>query len=239
MRIIDVRVQYPHPWDVTVSEARAIQRDLAAHISLADTVAFDAIQQVAGIDNGYVKGDVGFTGYAAAVGFTFPALEPAEPVFAEQPVAFPYVPGFLTFREGPAMLDALLRLDPEPDVILVDGHGYAHPRRLGIATHLGVVLDQPTIGCAKSVLTGRFDEPANEFSAHTPLIDRGEVVGYAVRTRLDHAPLFVSPGHNISLETALAVVLACCRENEYLPLPTQAAHDAVAAYTKPLRRRGK
>ncbi|HKG26023.1 MAG TPA: endonuclease V [Thermomicrobiales bacterium] len=233
-----MQLRHPHAWNVSVAEAREIQRELAPLVTLEDAVAVPDLRSVAGVDNGYVKGEAGFTGYAAAVPFEFPELTSGEAVFAERLAEFPYVPGFLTFREGPAMLDALLRLDPEPDVILVDGHGYAHPRRFGIASHLGVVLDHPTIGCAKSILVGRYEEPADEFGAHTPLIDRGDVVGAAVRTRPGHAPLFVSPGHKLSVETALDIVLACCRDGGYLPVPTQAAHEAVAEYTKPLRRKG-
>jgi deoxyribonuclease V len=232
-----MRLHHPHDWNVTVAEARAIQRELGPLVILEDAVSFADLSTVAGVDNGYVKGDSGFTGYAAAVPFAFPSLERGETIFAERPTEFPYVPGFLTFREGPVMLDALLGLDPEPDVILVDGHGYAHPRRFGIAAHLGVILNHPTIGCAKSVLVGRYQEPPDELGAHTLLIDRGEVIGAAVRTRRGHAPLFVSPGHKLSVETALEIVLACCRDDGYLPVPTQAAHDAVAEYTKPLRRK--
>jgi deoxyribonuclease V len=232
-----MQVRHPHAWNVTVDEARAIQRELAPRVDLTDSVSPASLRTVAGVDNGYVKSDTGFTGYAAAIGFAFPSLDRIETVFAELPVEFPYVPGFLTFREGPAMLDALARLADEPDVVLVDGHGYAHPRRFGIASHLGVVLDHPTIGCAKSVLVGRYDEPADVFGARTPLVDRGEVVGAVVRTRPGHAPLFVSPGHKVSVETAVAIVLACCRDGGYLPVPTQAAHDAVAEYTRPLRKR--
>jgi deoxyribonuclease V len=231
-----MRTHHPHAWNVTVDQARAIQRELAPRVDLADGLLPGALRRVAGVDNGYVKGEVGFTGYAAAIAFTFPDLSQSETVIAEQPVEFPYVPGFLTFREGPAMLDALARLVDEPDVILVDGHGIAHPRRFGIASHLGVVLDHPTIGCAKSILVGRYEEPADEFGAHTPLVDRGEVVGAAVRTRLGHAPLFVSPGHKIGVETAVTIVLACCRDGGYLPIPTQAAHDAVTEHTRPLRK---
>jgi deoxyribonuclease V len=232
-----MRIHHPHDWKISVDEARVIQRELGPLVTLDDAIAVADVRWVAGVDNGYVKGESGFTGYAAAVPFAFPTLERGETVFAERPTEFPYVPGFLTFREGPVMLDALLRLDPEPDVILVDGHGYAHPRRFGIASHLGVILDHPTIGCAKSVLVGRYDAPPDEFGAHSPLIDRGEVIGAAVRTRPGHAPLFVSPGHKLSVETALEIVLSCCRDGGYLPVPTQAAHDAVAEYTKPLRGR--
>lgn len=226
-----------HSWDVTAQEARAIQQRLAGQISLVDAVALTEITVVAGADNAYVKTDGGTTAYAAAVAFTFPALAPIETVIAERPVTFPYVPGLLSFRETPAVLDALRRLQPIPDVVLVDGHGYAHPRRMGFASHLGLLLDVPTIGCAKSVLVGKYEEPGPEFGAHTPLVDKGEVVGAAVRTRPSHAPLFVTVGHKISLETAIAVVLACDPDHGFLPLPTRAAHNAVTAHTKPLRRK--
>lgn len=226
-----------HPWNVTTQEARAIQRQLADRISFADAVALAKINIVAGADNAYVKTDRGTTGYAAAVVFDFPALDVVETEFAALPVAFPYVPGLLSFRETPAVLDAFRRVTHTPDVVLVDGHGYAHPRRIGFASHLGLVLDRPTIGCAKSVLVGKYEEPGQEFGAHTPLVDKGEVIAAAVRTRPGHAPLFVSVGHKISLETAIAVVLACDPDHGFMPLPTRAAHNAVTAHTRPLRRR--
>ena len=232
-----LELHHPHDWNITVAEAREIQSDLSRYVSLDDALRIEDIQIVAGVDNGYVKGDAGFTAYGAAVSFTYSGLELSETVFAARPAEFPYVPGFLTFREGPVMLDALHKLEQVPDVILVDGHGYAHPRRFGIAAHLGVILDHPTIGCAKSILVGHYEEPADEFGAHNPIVHKDEVIGYAVRTRVGHDPLFVSPGHKLSIETALTIVLACCRDNGYLPIPTQAAHNAVAEYTKPLRKK--
>ncbi|GIW03812.1 MAG: endonuclease V [Thermomicrobiales bacterium] len=228
---------YRHPWNVTVEEARAIQQELRKRVSLVDAVALDAIQHVGGIDTGYVNNELGTTGFAAVVVMSFPALVQCEIAIGEHRVEFPYVPGFLTFREGPPILAALERVAIEPDVLLIDGHGYAHPRRLGIATHIGVLLDRPTIGCAKSVLVGQYEEPDGRFGAHSPLIHQGEVVGAAVRTRPGHAPLFVSPGHKLSVATAVSIVLACCRDNGYLPVPTQAAHEAVARHTRPLRKR--
>jgi deoxyribonuclease V len=224
-----------HSWDATPKEARQIQRELAARVSLEDAVANDRISVVAGVDNGYVKRPEGMIGYAAAVAFRFPTLEHLETVIGERPVSFPYVPGLLSFREAPAILDALDRMSVAPDVILFDGQGYAHPRRFGLASHLGVLLNRPTIGCAKSRLIGDFEEPPNDIGAWTPLIDKGERVGGAVRTRLNHAPLFVSPGHYVSVETAVAIALACCRDGRFLPVPTEAAHDAVSAHTRPLR----
>ena len=228
---------YRHPWNVTVKEARAIQQELRKRVSLIDAIALDAIRHVGGIDTGYVTYEQGTTGFAAVVIMSFPALERREIVVGEHRVEFPYVPGFLTFREGPSILAALERVAIEPDVLLIDGHGYAHPRRLGIATHIGVLLDRPTIGCAKSVLVGKYEEPDDRFGAHSPLIHQGEVVGAALRTRPGHAPLFVSPGHKLSVTTAVRIVLACCRDNGYLPVPTHAAHDAVTQHARPLRKR--
>ncbi len=228
---------FQHPWNVTLDEARAIQQELRQRISLVDAISPAAIRLVGGIDTGYVKSDRGTTGFAAVVIMTYPELAPRETVIGEHPVEFPYVPGFLTFREGPPILAALERVTSEPDVLLIDGHGYAHPRRLGIATHIGVLLDRPTIGCAKSVLVGHYDEPEDRFGATSPLIHGEEIVGAAVRTRPGHAPLFVSPGHKLSVATAVSIVLACCRNHGYLPVPTQAAHNAVTQHTRPLRKR--
>lgn len=122
-------------------------------------------------------------------------------------------------------------------MVLFDGQGYAHFRRLGLASHLGLALDRPTIGCAKTRLVGRYDEPAPTFGAHTPMIDRGEEVGAAVRTRRDHAPLLVSPGHKLSIATAVAIVLACCRDDQFLPEPTRLAHDLVTEQAQAHRHR--
>jgi deoxyribonuclease V len=227
----------PHPWNVSVREAKEIQAELAASVSIRPSLELAGVRLVAGIDAGYVRHDTGFIAYAAVVVFTFPALELVETVVGRAPVVFPYVPGYLTFREGPAILDALATLESEPDVLLFDGQGYAHPRRIGLATHMGVVLDHPSIGCAKSRLIGEFDEPTDTFGATSPLVDKAEVIGAAVRTRPGHAPLFVSPGHKVDVELAVAITLACCRGETFLPLPTQSAHVAVAAYTAPLRKR--
>jgi len=227
----------PHQWDITIQEARELQRELAGLVSLTPSPELQAISIVAGIDNGYVKLETGWVAFAAAVVFSFPALELVETAIGEAPVTFPYVPGFLTFREGPAILAALAGLTTEPEVLLFDGQGYAHPRRIGLATHMGVVLDHPTIGCAKTRLVGKYDEPPDEPGSVSRLIDRGEVVGAAVRTKAGHDPLFVSPGHKVDVDLAVLITLACCRPGEFLPVPTKAAHDAVMAHTAPLRRR--
>lgn len=136
-------------------------------------------------------------------------LLPVEEAAVESPVRFPYIPGLLAFREIPALLGAWAKLRLRPDVLIVDGQGIAHPRRFGIASHLGVLLDQPTIGCAKSRLVGRYEEPPPERGAWTPLVDRGEVIGAALRTQTGRRVVYVSIGHRVSLETAIRVVLEC------------------------------
>jgi deoxyribonuclease V len=216
-----------HAWDVSPAEARSVQADLAGRVDLSDAISLDAIKTVAGIDNTYIKEDGKTTAGAVIVVLAFPAMEVIETAFTWRPVAFPYVPGLLSFREAPAVLAAYADLTVEPDVFLCDGQGYAHPRRFGLASHLGVILDRPTIGCAKSRLIGEYEEPERTFGAHTPLVDRGEVVGAAVRTRPRHKPLFVSPGHKISIETAVEIALACCRDDAFLPEPTRLAHQLV------------
>jgi deoxyribonuclease V len=223
-----MHVAQPHPWDVSPAEARAIQSDLASQVDLRDGIELDAITIVAGIDNAYIKSDGGTKACAAVVAMSFPALKVIETAVAWEPVVFPYVPGLLSFREGPAVLAACAELRVAPDVVLLDGQGYAHPRRFGLASHIGVLLDRPTVGCAKSRLIGTFEEPERVFGAHMPLIDHGEVVGAAVRTRPRHKPLFVSPGHKVSVATAVAIVLACCRNGAFLPEPTRLAHETVS-----------
>ncbi|MBV9282131.1 MAG: deoxyribonuclease V [Chloroflexi bacterium] len=227
-----MNVQDLHPWDVSPEEAKRIQSELRARVQLTDDARLRDIRLVAGVDNTYVRHDAGTTAYAVVVTLTFPSLDVVETAFASCPVAFPYVPGLLSFREAPAILAAFRRAAREPDVILFDGQGYAHFRRLGLASHLGVILDRPSIGCAKSRLVGRYQEPAREFGSATPLVDRGEEVGAAVRTRPSHAPLFVSPGHKVSIETAVRIVLACCRDNHFMPEPTRLAHELVTQHAR-------
>jgi deoxyribonuclease V len=221
-----------HDWDVTPAQARSIQTELAERLILADTISLDAITAVAGVDNGYVKADGETIAQAAVVVLSFPALEVVETVSAARRVDFPYVPGLLTFREAPAVLAAFGQVTIEPDVVLFDGQGYAHPRRFGLASHLGLILDRPSIGCAKSRLVGHYEEPERVFGAATPLIDHGETTGAAVRTRPRHKPLFVSPGHKMSIAGATALALACCRDGGFMPVPTRLAHEAVTARTR-------
>jgi deoxyribonuclease V len=211
-----------HRWDVTTREAIQIQSELVMRVS-----AYDAIRDVhlvAGIDVGF-EGEGNKTARAAIVVLRLPELEPIDYAFARMPVTFPYVPGLLAFREIPVVLAAYEQLRIMPDVLVVDGHGRAHPRRLGIASHLGVLLDMPTIGCAKSILCGKASEPADLVGAHSPLIDRGEQIGVALRTRTRTRPVYVSVGHKISLERAIDIVLCCCTRYR-LPETTRFAHRA-------------
>jgi deoxyribonuclease V len=215
-----------HPWDVGQEEARAIQRRLAERVERADRLG--VVRTVGGLDLGFPRGEDGAErGRAALVVLRLPGLDVVEERVVERPVAFPYVPGLLSFREAPVGLAAVEALDARPDVLLVDGQGYAHPRRFGIACHLGVLLDLPTVGCAKSILVGRAAEPGPDPGDWTPLIDRGETVGAALRTRPKTTPIYVSVGHRISLESAVALVMRCARGYR-LPEPTRLA-DRIAS----------
>jgi deoxyribonuclease V len=226
-----------HDWDVSVAEARKIQFRLAPRVSILDALSVDDVSTVAGIDNGYVTVGGTTIAFAAIVVMRFPSLDVVEILVGEHPATFPYVPGLLTFREAPAIITALENLSVEPDVLLFDGHGYAHPKRFGLASHMGVVLDWPSIGCAKSKLTGTYNEPRQEFGAMSPLIDEGEFLGVALRSLPGHSPLFISPGHKLSISTAADIARACCTGKSFMPRPTQAAHNAVAEATRPLRRK--
>jgi deoxyribonuclease V len=224
-----------HAWEVSPGEAARIQKELRGQLSLVDGISRAEIRTVAGADNGYVGRGLDATAYAAVLALSFPDLEVVETQTASCPVTFPYVPGLLSFREAPALLAAFRKVTTEPDVVLFDAHGYAHPRRFGAASHLGLLLGRPSIGCAKSRLVGRYEEPGPEFGAWSPLTDRGEVIGAAVRTRPGRSPLFVSIGHRISLPTAVEIALACCRNNQFMPEPTRLADKLVGELTRAQR----
>jgi deoxyribonuclease V len=165
---------------------------------------------------------------AAVVVDAWPDLTVVETRKAEQPVRFPYVPGLLSFREAPAIIEACQALLTRPDLVIVDGQGIAHPRRLGIASHIGLFLDVPTIGCAKSLLTGKTGAVGNSVGDWMPIVARGETIGAVVRTRANVKPVYVSIGHRIGLEAAIAWILACCRGRR-LPEPQRQAHAAAGS----------
>ena len=213
-----------HSWDVTPEEAREIQNRLRREVIGADR--FGTITTVAGVDIGLKKD----TALASVVVLSFPELQVVDSEVAACPVRFPYIPGLLSFREIPPLLTAFDRLQTEPDLVIVDGQGIAHPRRFGLASHLGLILDKPTIGCAKSRLWGRYEEPGLEQGAYTHLVDKEEVIGVAVRTRANVRVVYVSVGHRISLDSARTLTLACCRGYR-LPETTRYAHNAASGKT--------
>jgi deoxyribonuclease V len=183
------------------------------------TDANDTFRTVAGIDVG-IKGDIA---RAAVVVMTFPELQEVERICAELPMTMPYIPGLLSFRETPVILDALARMEHTPDVLIFDGQGYAHPRRMGIATHVGILLDHPTVGCAKSRLCGTHEEPGPERGSYTWLRHKEEIIGAVLRTRTRVRPVYVSVGHRIRLETVIDLILRC-GAGYRLPEPTRWAH---------------
>ncbi|MDE0325235.1 MAG: deoxyribonuclease V [Candidatus Poribacteria bacterium] len=210
-----------HSWDVSSEEARQIQNRLRTQVVTTDR--FGTINTVAGVDIG-LKKDIA---RASVVVLSFPELQVVDSVVTESPVRFPYIPGLLSFREIPPLLTAFSQLQTEPDLVIVDGQGIAHPRRFGLASHLGLVLDKPTIGCAKSRLWGRYEEPDSEQGAYTYLTDKDEVIGAAVRTRTNVRVVYVSIGHRISLDSARTWTLACC-QGYRLPETTRHAHNAAS-----------
>jgi deoxyribonuclease V len=216
-----VRISAPHSWQVSTAEAKEIQRELREKVSFkAD---FDDVNTVAGVDVG-LEGDVA---KAAVVVLSYPALEPVEQVMADKALTMPYVPGLLAFREAPAILAACEELSTEPDLFIFDGQGIAHPRRMGIASHVGVILDKPSIGCAKSRLYGTHHEPGVEAGSYVHLFDHEEVIGAVVRTRSNVSCVYVSVGHRIDLDTAIKYVLGCCKGYR-LPEPIRWAHRAAS-----------
>ena len=198
-------------------DARRLQMKLAAHVIRENRLG--TLKTVAGIDVG-MKGD---RVCAAVVVLNFPKLDIAAQSTATRRVTYPYIPGLLSFREGPVILDALDRLDLKPDLLICDGQGIAHPCRLGIASHIGLLSDYPSIGCAKSRLCGQYQEPDAERGSHLPLMDHEETIGAIVRTRTGVKPVFVSIGYRVDLKTSIDVVLGCCKGYR-LPETTRKAH---------------
>jgi deoxyribonuclease V len=208
----------PHRWDLGPSEAIALQRQLAQRVEREDRLG--EVRHVAGVDMS--ANDRTGLARAAVVILTYPELREVEVVREEEPLRMPYIPGLLSFREAPVILRAFERVRQAPDLVFVDGQGIAHPRRLGIASHLGVLLDLPAIGCAKSIFVGKYEPVPDELGAHVPLVDHGEVIGAVVRTRAHVKPMFISPGHRVSVPTSVRYVLASGRGYR-LPEPTRLA----------------
>ncbi|EGJ31618.1 MULTISPECIES: deoxyribonuclease V [Moorena] len=200
-----MEIQQRHPWPVNSEEAKAIQQQLQPEVISEDQLG--EVQYVAGVDVGFEED--GAISQAAVAVLSFPDLQLRENAIARRPTTFPYVPGFLSFREVPVVLDALEKISIIPDLILCDGQGIAHPRRFGLACHLGVLTDIPTIGVAKSRFIGDHEQLPENKGNWQPLRDDGEIIGAVVRTRTGVKPVYVSIGHRISLPTAIDYVLRC------------------------------
>jgi deoxyribonuclease V len=209
-----------HPWPKTPQDAIALQQQLRNQVILQDGFDAHTVRLIGGTDVGFE--DQGKTTRAAIVMIQWPDLTVVEQQLVRTPTTFPYVPGLLSFREIPALLKAFEQLQQVPDLIFCDGQGIAHPRRLGIASHLGLLLNCPTIGVAKSRLVGTHGEVPEERGSWTILHDRSETIGAVLRTRLRVKPLYISAGHRIGLESAIAWVMNCCTRYR-LPEPTRLA----------------
>lgn len=215
-----------HDWNLTTSQARDLQNRLALDVCCLGNVVEPRF--IAGIDVSSPLRARGM-GTAAVVVLAYPGLELVETQTVRGQIDFPYVPGLLSFREAPLILQAFEKITHTPDLIIVDGQGIAHPRRMGIAAHLGLFFDIPTIGCAKSRLCGTYVEPAPAAGNFEELIDNGESVGVVLRTKNNVKPLFISVGNNIAIEDAVFWIMRCCRGYR-LPEPIRFAHQAAGNF---------
>ena len=208
-----------HRWDLTPGEAVEVQQRMRYMVRLRPLAR--PVGAIAGADISYNKFSENV--YAGIVVLSLPDLRIVETAGVRSVAKFPYVPGLLSFREAPSLLEAWEKLKTKPDVLMFDGQGIAHPRRFGIACHVGVLLDWPTIGCAKSILVGRYGELGLEAGSQSPLVDKGEQVGVALRTKSKVAPVYISPGHLTDLDSAVDLVLRSTTKYR-LPEPTRQAH---------------
>ena len=215
-----MKVERLHGFDLSLPEARRLQEELASRVVQGPALDLSGVRYVAGAD----VSTQGEMAYATVVVLEFPALSLVEVRGYEAPLGFPYVPGLLSFRELPSVVGALEKIQTSVDALILDAQGLAHPRRMGLASHLGIFLDVPTVGCAKSRLVGNFEEPGRQKGSATDLVHRGEVVGRVLRTRQGVSPVYVSVGNRIDLGSAGDLVLACCVRYR-LPETTRHAHN--------------
>src|SRR5262245_55910204 len=219
-----MKIHALHRWDLSAAEAVALQKELASRVDARTPLT--RCDLVAGADVSYNRFSTTF--YAVVVVLRTSDWSVVETQGAVQEVTFAYVPVLLSFQEAPVLLEAFAKVQSEPDAVMIDGQGIAHPRRLGIASHVGLWLQRPCLGCAKSKLFGRYKEPGEKPGSLSPLLDRDEVIGHAVRTKARSKPVFVSAGHLIDLPSADRLVLNACRGYR-LPEPTRQAHLHVNA----------
>jgi deoxyribonuclease V len=222
-----VKLRELHTWQLSVAEAVEMQRRLSAQVLRGGGVVKP--RYIAGVDVSVSRAHGEATGAVVVLGY--PGLRLLETKVIRGKVDFPYVPGLLSFREAPLLLKACQALERMPGLILVDGQGIAHPRRIGLASHLGLFLDVPTIGCAKSRLCGSHETPGSERGEYAELLDGEEVIGAVLRTKVGTKPIYVSVGHMIDLSTAIHWVLECC-QGYRLPEPTRLAHQAAGGNLK-------
>jgi deoxyribonuclease V len=216
-----MRVDELHGFDLSPPEARRLQEELASRVVAWPALDLAGVRYVAGADVS-TQNDMA---YATVVVLEFPGLTLVEVQGFEAPLRFPYVPGLLSFREVPSLAGALRKVETRVDALILDAQGLAHPRRMGLASHLGIFLDVPTVGCAKSRLVGSYEEPGREKGSATDLVYRGETVGRVVRTREGVSPVYVSVGNGIDLKSSVDLVLACCTKYRS-PESTRQAHNA-------------
>ncbi len=220
-----MEITHRHDWNLSPADAIALQRTLVSEVVYDRPLDLAAITRVGGVDVS-VKNNVS---QAAVVILSYPELVVIETVRWQMPTPFPYIPGLLTFRESPVLEEAFKKLQNVPDVFIFDGMGRAHPRRIGIATHIGLWLQKPTIGCGKTLFVGKYVEPPDTRGAHVDLIDRGEVIGAILRTRAGTKPVYISVGHLADLPTAVECVMRCTGKYR-LPEPIRAAHNAAGEF---------
>ena len=214
-----MRYRNLHSWNVSPSEATKIQKELREQIVVEKI--FENFSKIAGVDISFSKKKDEAT--SGVIVFSFPELAVIEKRVVTTEVKFPYIPGLLAFREGPGVLSVFDKLETEPDLIVFDAQGIAHPRGIGLASHMGLILDKPSIGCAKSRLCGEYEEPEEKQGSFSYLKKDGKILGAVLRTRERINPIFVSIGHKIDLETCIEIVTQCCRGYR-LPEPTRQAH---------------
>ncbi|MBI1280380.1 MAG: deoxyribonuclease V [Anaerolineaceae bacterium] len=220
-----MQIHHRHDWNVSPQEAIELQKTLASEVISNKPIDIASVKLVAGVDVS-VKENVS---QAAVVILRYPELEVIETVVAKRPTPFPYIPGLLSYREGPVLEEAFQNLKNEPDIFIFDGMGIMHPRRIGIASHMGVWLQKPTVGCGKTYFLGTYDEPAQERGASSLVHHKGDIIGAVLRTRPNVKPVYISPGNLADLPTSLDFVLRCTPKYR-LPEPIRQAHNAAGKF---------